>query len=104
VAILDAQAVVVEVNDSWRRFADTPAAGAFDRVGVGGSYLNACRAGAERGDPIAARALTGVKRVLAREVARVEMEYDDHGTVAATRSASKRWSEETAARWSHGPT
>jgi signal transduction histidine kinase len=78
VAILDAQAVVVEVNDSWRRFADTPAAGAFDRVGVGGSYLNACRAGAERGDPIAARALTGVKRVLAREVARVEMEYDDH--------------------------
>ena len=78
VAILDAQAVVVEVNDSWRRFADTPAAGAFDRVGVGGSYLNACRAGAERGDPIAARALTGVTRVLAREVTRVEMEYDDH--------------------------
>jgi signal transduction histidine kinase len=78
VAILDAQAIVVEVNDSWRRFADTPAAGAFDRVGVGGSYLNACRAGTERGDPIAARALTGVTRVLAREVARVDMEYDDH--------------------------
>jgi C4-dicarboxylate-specific signal transduction histidine kinase len=78
VAILDAQAVVVEVNDSWRRFADTPAAGAFDRVLVGGSYLNACRAGTERGDPIAARALTGVTRVLAREVARVDMEYDDH--------------------------
>jgi C4-dicarboxylate-specific signal transduction histidine kinase len=66
------------VNDSWRRFADTPAAGAFDRVLVGGSYLNACRAGTERGDPIAARALTGVTRVLAREVARVDMEYDDH--------------------------
>jgi signal transduction histidine kinase len=77
VAILDAQAVVVEVNESWRRFADTPAAGAFDRVGVGGSYVNACRAGAERGDPIAARALAGVTRVLAREVMRVEMEYDD---------------------------
>jgi len=78
VAILDAQALVVEVNGSWRRFADTPAAGAFDRVGVGGSYLNACRAGAERGDPIAARALAGLTRVLAREVTRVEMEYDDH--------------------------
>jgi len=76
VAILDAQAVVVEVNESWRRFADTPAAGAFDRVGVGGSYLNACRAGAERGDPIAARALAAVTRVLAREVTRVEVEYD----------------------------
>jgi signal transduction histidine kinase len=78
VAILDAHAVVVEVNESWRRFADTPAAGTFDRVGVGGSYVNACRAGAERGDPIAARALAGVTRVLAREVTRVEMEYDDH--------------------------
>ena len=78
VAILDGQAVVVEVNESWRRFADTPAAGAFDRVGVGGSYVNACRAGAERGDPIATRALAGVTRVLAREVTRVEMEYDDH--------------------------
>lgn len=78
VAILDAQAVVVEVNASWRRFADTPAAGAFDRVGIGGSYLNACRAGAERGDPIAARALSGLTRVLARQVTRVEMEYDDH--------------------------
>ncbi len=78
VAILDAQALVVEVNESWRRFADTPAAGAFDRVGVGGSYVNACRAGADRGDPIAGRALTGLTRVLAREVTRVEMEYDDH--------------------------
>ena len=78
VAILDAQAVVVEVNESWRRFADTPAAGAFDRVGVGNSYLNACRAGTERGDPIAARALAGVTRVLARDVTRVEMEYGDH--------------------------
>ena len=78
VAILDAQAVVVEVNESWRRFADTPAAGAFDRVDVGGSYLNACRAGAERGDPIATRALDGVTRVLARDVTRIEMEYDDH--------------------------
>jgi signal transduction histidine kinase len=78
VAILDAQAVVVEVNESWRRFADTPAAGAFDRVCVGGSYLNACRAGAEHGDPIAVRALAGMSRVLAREVTRVEMEYGDH--------------------------
>ena len=78
VAILDAAGRVVEVNESWRRFADSSATAAFQRVGVGGNYLDACRVSAERGDPIAPRALAGVARVLNREVTRVEMEYDDH--------------------------
>jgi two-component system, LuxR family, sensor kinase FixL len=78
VAILDSQGAVVEVNDSWRRWADTAATAAFQRVGVGGSYVDACRVSAERGDSVAPRALAGVSRVLNREVTRVEMEYDDH--------------------------
>src|SRR5262249_47561268 len=78
IAILDAEGRVVEANDSWRRPADSSVGAApFHRVPVGGNYLDACRWGAERGDPIAARALAGIARVLLRDVTRVEMEYDD---------------------------
>ena len=77
IAILDAEGSVVEANDSWRRLADSPDAPAFQRVPVGGNYVDACAVGAERGDPVAARALAGIARVLLRDVTRVEMEYDD---------------------------
>jgi two-component system, LuxR family, sensor kinase FixL len=80
VAILDAAGAVVEVNDSWRRFAESPDAEAFHRATVGGNYVDACRVSADRGDSIAARAHRGVIQVLQREATRVEMEYDDHMT------------------------
>jgi two-component system, LuxR family, sensor kinase FixL len=78
VAILDAEGAVLEANDSWRRFAESSDAVSFHRVSVGGNYVEACRAGADRGDSIAVRALSGVMHVLQREATRVEMEYDDH--------------------------
>jgi two-component system, LuxR family, sensor kinase FixL len=77
VAILDARGIVLEVNDSWRRFADTAKVDVFHRVRVGDDYLNACHAAAERGDDTAARALAGIERVLHRESRRFEMEYDE---------------------------
>ena len=42
VAILDSEGIVVEVNDSWRRFA-TSAARLFHRVREGDDYVTACR-------------------------------------------------------------
>jgi signal transduction histidine kinase len=77
VAILDARGIVLEVNESWRRFADTASVEQFHRVRVGDDYLEACRSAAERGDATAVRALAGVERVLHRESRRFEMEYDD---------------------------
>ena len=49
VAILDARGIVLEVNDSWRRFADNALVERFHRVGVGDDYVAACRFAAERG-------------------------------------------------------
>ena len=80
VAILDARGVVLEVNDSWRRFTGATGATPFHNAGVGDDYVEACRATAAHGDVAAERALAGVARVLRRDVNRFEMEYDSaHG-------------------------
>ena len=77
VAILDAHGVVLQVNDSWRRFADTAKVERFHRVGVGDDYVAACRSAAEGGDATAMRTLAGIQGVLHHESRRFEMEYDD---------------------------
>ncbi|HSE68929.1 MAG TPA: MASE1 domain-containing protein [Gemmatimonadales bacterium] len=76
VAILDARGIVLEVNGSWRRFAENAKVDLFHRVGVGDDYLEACRAAVDQGDDTAARAFAGVQRILRRESRRFEMEYD----------------------------
>jgi len=86
VAIIDARGTILEVNDAWRRFAETSGVLRFERAGVGDDYAGACRLGAETGDPIAARALTGVLRVLNRDQHRFEMEYDHE------RNGQRTWS------------
>ena len=76
VAILDARGIVLEVNESWRRFAGSGDADRSSRVLTGGDYLAACRAAAQAGDVTAGRALAGVASVLNREQRRFEMEYE----------------------------
>jgi len=76
VAILDANGVVLEVNDSWRRYAETSDAELFHRVRAGDPYLAACRSAAEHGDATAAGVLAGVTSVLGRARKRFEIEYD----------------------------
>ena len=79
VAILDSEGIVVEVNDSWRRFA-TSAARLFHRVREGDDYVTACRSGAEHGDMAAAGVLAGLTSVLNGPHRRFEIEYgDEHG-------------------------
>jgi two-component system sensor kinase FixL len=77
VASLDARGVVLEVNDSWRRFADSTDLPLFHRVHPGADYLATCRAAAEGGDAIAARILDGVSDMLNRAPRRFQIEYDD---------------------------
>jgi C4-dicarboxylate-specific signal transduction histidine kinase len=77
VAILDARGVVLEVNESWRRFADARGKDHFDRVSIGDEYLRVCGAAATRGDITAMRAAAGVQSVLAGTQRRFELEYDE---------------------------
>jgi len=76
VAILDAEGVVLEVNDSWRRYAETSNVELFHRVRAGEDYLAACRSAAEHGDVLAAGVLAGVTSVLGRARRHFEIEYD----------------------------
>ena len=77
VAILDVNGVVLEVNDSWQRFADASHLRHFERVSVGDDYLRACRTAVRAGDLNAARALDGIESVLSGQRRRFEMEYDE---------------------------
>jgi signal transduction histidine kinase/integral membrane sensor domain MASE1 len=87
VAILDARGMVLEVNESWRRFADAGHPCPFDRVRAGDDYLIACREavsilkkmGKAESDITAARAMAGVQSVLRGEQRRFEMEYEQDG-------------------------
>ena len=76
VAILDARGVVLEVNNSWRRFADAVGVDAFHHVRPGDNCLDACRSAAAAGDATAARVLAGMTSVLSRDQRRFEVEYD----------------------------
>jgi two-component system, LuxR family, sensor kinase FixL len=77
VAILDGRGIVLGVNASWRRCADTSQVALFHRTRVGDDYVGACRTGAEQGDTTAARVLAGITSVLGRDHRRFEVEYED---------------------------
>ena len=75
VAILDARGRIEEVNESWRRFAQTLYAAPYHRAEVGDSYIDLCQRAADAGDDTAARKLKGVQSVLSGEERFFEMEY-----------------------------
>ena len=74
-AILDGRGIVVEVNESWRRFAESPNVETYHRAVVGQNYLELCRRAAEEGNASADREYTGIRNILARTNRRFEMEY-----------------------------
>ena len=77
VAILDANGVVLEANDSWRRFAESSVA-PLHRIRAGDSYVALCRSAAEDGDVTAAALIGGLTRVLKGDLRRFETAYDHH--------------------------
>ncbi|HET9766898.1 MAG TPA: ATP-binding protein [Thermoanaerobaculia bacterium] len=76
VAILDSKGVVLEVNESWRRFAGSPEALPFQRVQEGDSFLAAVAAESQKGNATAASLTAGVTRVLERAEKRFEIDFD----------------------------
>lgn len=89
VAILDGNGRVIEVNESWRRFAEEAHESPFDHAGVGADFRADCRREIMRqgraggpGADIAERTLAAVDRALAggKERFIAEYEHGENGT------------------------
>jgi C4-dicarboxylate-specific signal transduction histidine kinase len=78
---------VIEINDSWRRFAETKPPPRFDCVLPGESFRDACAAAARAGDPAAAEELESVQAVLDRSEVRRQLELSE------ITGAQPRWFE-----------
>ncbi len=77
VAVVDAQGIIVLVNEAWRRFAESNG-GPADRCGVGINYLDVCVAAGSDGGPVAEAVAAGLRRVLSGESDHFAVEYPCH--------------------------
>jgi PAS domain S-box-containing protein len=75
IVVLDQAGVVIETNQSWRRFVEHAASRPFERAYVGDHYLQVCSAAAEAGDAIAAELRDCIRDVLAGVSARRHLEF-----------------------------
>ena len=79
IAVLDAQGVIIAVNDAWRRFADENSLLEADQSMLGANYLDACKNAFNQpyGDE-AGSAQAGIEAVLAGEQESFHLEYPCH--------------------------
>jgi signal transduction histidine kinase len=87
IAILDADGILVEVNESWRRFGQRADIAPFRRSEIGANFVTEARKLAIEGDADAARVFAGVTSVLEGQQKRVEIEFDHYGRGAQERFA-----------------
>jgi PAS domain S-box-containing protein len=64
IVVLDQYGVIIETNQSWRRFAEHSASRSFEGGHVGEHYLQACASAAHDGDAVAAELVGGIRDVL----------------------------------------
>src|ERR1700678_1073522 len=64
IALLDAQGVIVSVNDAWRRFATVNFTKEQHRFGIGANYLEVCDQAMGQGSSETRLAATGIREVL----------------------------------------
>jgi len=84
IALLDAQGVILSVNDAWRRFA-TANVLQGPEFGVGQNYLEVCTRAQGDCSEEAEDAARGIRRVLRGEAKEFTLEYPCHSP------ADKRW-------------
>ncbi len=85
IVVLDRQGTVIDVNESWRRFAAENAAASPEKVDRGTDYLDICRRAADGGDPLARSALKGISAVLEGASREFTLEAPFH------EAGKKRW-------------
>jgi transcriptional regulator with PAS, ATPase and Fis domain len=78
IAVLDKKGTILDVNESWMRFARENEATSMDRVGPGVNYLEVCQRSSEADDESAKEAIEGIRRVLDGSHERFELEYPCH--------------------------
>ncbi len=85
IAVLDRQGIILDVNESWSKFALENGATSGAQIGGGVNYLAICRRSADSGDALAESALAGIQSVLAGTREHFTLEYPCDSPTA------KRW-------------
>ena len=85
IAVLDRQGTILDVNESWKRFARENAAPLTSGVVSGVNYLDICRRCADNGDALVRTALEGIQSVLEGTREQFTLEYP------CDSPAEKRW-------------
>ncbi len=75
IAVLDRQGNILDVNESWIRFARENDATPLEQIGRGNNYLEVCRRSSETGDALAEVALEGLRSVLEGTREKFILEY-----------------------------
>ena len=75
IAVLDQNGVIIETNQSWRRFVEHADSQTFERARMGDQYLETCAVAAAGGDATAAELLDCIREVLADLTVRRRMEF-----------------------------
>ena len=75
ILVLDQDGVIIETNQSWRRFAEHSASRSFERGQVGEHYLQASANAAHDGDAVAAELVGGIRDVLGGVSAQRRLEF-----------------------------
>jgi PAS domain S-box-containing protein len=99
IAVLDAEGMIVAVNESWRTFATTNSKpdGPAPRTGIGTNYLRVCDESAGDGCTEAATAAAGIRQVLAGTKDRFAFEYP------CDSPDEQRWFEMSVTRFAGRP-
>ncbi len=77
IALLDSRAVIVSVNETWRRFADANAL-LDPAYGIGRNYLEICDRASEENSSEAHQVAQGIRAVLGGTVTSFSIEYPCH--------------------------
>ena len=78
IAVLDKTGKIVAVNEAWKQFGLENGADPAIIYAAGLSYTQFCKPGAENGDTVARKAITGVQSVLKGTLPHFSMEYPCH--------------------------
>jgi PAS domain-containing protein len=85
IVVLDRPGTILDVNESWKRFAAENAAASPAKVDRGADYLEICRRAADGGDPLTRSAVEGISSVLEGAAGEFTLEYPCHAP------DKKRW-------------
>lgn len=75
ISVIDQKGEILMVNDAWLEFARKNNIKSIDIISPGRNYLQACISSADETDPLARKALDGIRSVLARKTSSFTMEY-----------------------------